>query len=251
MSGPEVTGKLAHNRVTVRASSRRSSGLRGVLSRRLSVGSIHDSLDSNKGSQWQLTECNRLIEELNYQTALFRDFLISVGKPNDSPEVRDRIKQVRRKCVDSCSSVSHLLMPQIRSDVAEGIPVDSQHLVNLVCCTQLLLRELRKCNQMISVNAMDMREFYENRPSTSGMAVLDKLVLWRPPHDYHQEEIVSIARDTETILHLLGEMQEYMPKETNYKSLIEESPVTFPTRRKRALYRNIGDLCCLCKSNLS
>ncbi|XP_076305028.1 uncharacterized protein LOC143222413 isoform X2 [Tachypleus tridentatus] len=188
MSGPEFAGKRGHHRNT----SRRSSGLRGVLSRRLSVGSLHDSLEHSKESQSHLAECNRLIEELNYQTALFRDLLISVGNRHDSPEVRDKIKQVRRKCLDICSSVSHVLMPQIRSDVAEGIPVDSQHLVNLVSCTQLFFRELHKCKQLVSVNAMDMREFYENRPSSSGMAVLDKLVLWRPPHDYHQEELVSI-----------------------------------------------------------
>lgn len=48
----------------------------------------------------------------------------------------------------------------ILSDVAEGIPVDSQQLVNLVCCTQLFLRELRKCHCLVESNPMEMTAFY-------------------------------------------------------------------------------------------
>ncbi|GFQ81407.1 regulator of G-protein signaling 7-binding protein A, partial [Trichonephila clavata] len=85
-------------------------------------------------------------------------------------------------------------------DVAEGIPVDSQHLVNLVCCTQLLLREIQKCKLLVMAHPMDMTSFYERRPRSSGVAVLDKLILWRPPlHDYHQEELISIQRDYEAV----------------------------------------------------
>ncbi|GBO15049.1 hypothetical protein AVEN_25921-1 [Araneus ventricosus] len=90
--------------------------------------------------------------------------------------------------MSSCSSCHF-------SDVAEGIPVDSQHLVNLVCCTQLLLREVHKCRLLVMAHPMDMTSFYERRPRSSGVAVLDKLILWRPPlHDYHQEELISIQR---------------------------------------------------------
>ncbi|KAH7962860.1 hypothetical protein HPB52_018347 [Rhipicephalus sanguineus] len=84
-----------------------------------------------------------------------------------------------------------------------------------------------------------------------GVAVLDKLVLWRPPpKDYHLEELRSIDRDAETVRSVLAEMQEFMPHESNCKNLIEEG--LFKWRRKGGLYGQLGHhLCCLCRSHIS
>ncbi|XP_023241542.1 uncharacterized protein LOC111639821 isoform X1 [Centruroides sculpturatus] len=194
-----------------------------------------------------------MIEDMNIQVAVLRDLLICVGKPQDSPEIRDKIKQTRKKCVDTCTSASQIILPEIRSDVTAGIPVDSQQLVNLVCCSQLLLRELRKCKHLISNNKMEMSHYYEQRQGSSGMSVLDKLVLWRPPPvNYHQDELHKIDRDAETVEKILEEMQEFMPHETNSgKALMEGVVINWRRRRKSAIYRHVGDICCVCKSNSS
>ncbi|XP_042144957.1 uncharacterized protein LOC121832984 [Ixodes scapularis] len=190
-----------------------------------------------------------LIEELNVGVALFRDVLLSVSSAQDGPELRQRIRTLRQRCVAACVDASHLLLPHIRSAVSDGIPVDSQQLVNLVCCTQMLLRELVKCRALLVANRMEMRDFAE--PAGSGVTVLDKLVLWRPPpKDYHVEELRAIDRDRENVQTVLVEMQEFMPHETNCKTLIEEGLLKW--RRKGGLYGQLGHhLCCLCRSQLS
>ncbi|KFM80046.1 Regulator of G-protein signaling 7-binding protein A, partial [Stegodyphus mimosarum] len=189
-------------------------GIRAAINRRLSRPGVYDSSEGSKSSELQLADCERIIEELNSLVATFRDLLIHVGKGHDSPEVRDKLKIVRKKCQERCSAANRILMPQIRNDVAEGIPVDSQHLVNLVCCTQLLLREIHKCRLLVMSHPMDMTSYYERRPRSSGVAVLDKLILWRPPlHDYHQEELISIQRDMDSVSAMLNEMLDFMPQE--------------------------------------
>ncbi|XP_035221176.1 uncharacterized protein LOC118194093, partial [Stegodyphus dumicola] len=143
-------------------------------------------------TMWDSLHVN--IEELNNYLAVFRDHLMHVAKPQDCPEIRDRIKETRRKCLELCISTSDILMPQVRSDVADGIPVDNQQLVNLVCCTQLFHRELRKCYSLVVSNPMDMTAYYEKKPRTSGVSVLDKLILFKMgPRDYHKEELQSIV----------------------------------------------------------
>ncbi|CAN8011278.1 unnamed protein product, partial [Ixodes pacificus] len=162
---------------------------------------------------------SQLIEELNIGVALFRDVLLSVSSAQDGPELRQRIRTLRQRCVATCVDASHLLLPHIRSAVSDGIPVDSQQLVNLVCCTQMLLRELVKCRALLVANHMEMRDFAE--PAGSGVTVLDKLVLWRPPpKDYHVEEMRAIDRDRENVQTVLVEMQEFMPHETNCKTFV-------------------------------
>lgn len=199
-------------------------------------------------------DVHKLIDELNVGVALFRDVLLSVSSAQDGPELRHRIRTLRQRCVEACLAAHHGLMPNIRSDVAEGIPVDSQQLVNLVCCTQMLLRELHKCRVLVQANQVDMTDFYEQNPVSSGMSVLDKLVLWRPPpRDYHIEEIRGIERDAESVQTVLREMQEFMPLESNCKSLIEDNVMKWRRRNRKGcgLYSQLGDLCCLCRSQLS
>lgn len=194
---------------------------------------------------------HKLIDELNVGVALFRDVLLSVSSAQDGPELRQRIRTLRQRCVQACVDAAHLLLPHIRSAVSDGIPVDSQQLVNLVCCTQMLLRELTKCRALLVAHKMDMRDFSEPVGPPGGVAVLDKLVLWRPPpKDYHLEELRSIDRDAETVRSVLAEMQEFMPHESNCKNLIEEG--LFKWRRKGGLYGQLGHhLCCLCRSHIS
>lgn len=235
--------------------SRKAGGRRGpaafkeAISRRLSRGSVHDASD------YVVTA--KLIEELNVGVALFRDVLLSVSSAQDGPELRQRIRTLRQRCVAACVDAAHLLLPHIRSAVSDGIPVDSQQLVNLVCCTQMLLRELTKCRALLVAHRMDMRDFSEPA-GPGGVAVLDRLVLWRPPpKDYHLEELRSIDRDAENVRTVLTEMQEFMPHESNCqyttlfgKNLIDEG--MFKWRRKGGLYGQLGHhLCCLCRSHIS
>ncbi|GFY73736.1 uncharacterized protein TNIN_360931 [Trichonephila inaurata madagascariensis] len=87
------------------------------------------------------------------------------------------------------------------------------------------------------------------RPRSSGVAVLDKLILWRPPlHDYHQEELISIQRDYEAVNGMLNEMLDFMPQEAGGKTL-EDSFHKWRRRRKRALYGKCGYWSCFGRSS--
>lgn len=54
-----------------------------------------------------------MIGELNSLVAQFRQLLITIGQPKDSPEVREKIRRLRRQCVESCKHTNQLLLPQI------------------------------------------------------------------------------------------------------------------------------------------
>ncbi|XP_064114824.1 uncharacterized protein LOC135221028 isoform X3 [Macrobrachium nipponense] len=228
----------------------------------------------------------KLVVEINSQVALFRDLLICVGQSRDGPELRERIRKVRRQCVDTCKHASQLLLPGIKnleiqlskkyeeivtsgsgkrtgdtitrsaSDVAEGIPVDNQNFVHLVACTQLMCRELRKCKRLIQTMPVDMTEYYENKPGPSGMGglgVISQLLLCKTLQpDFQQEEICSISKDTDDILAILKEMQEFMPQEeagTRNLALTGEDMFSLwsKKRARRSFYSNMSALCCTCK----
>jgi hypothetical protein len=61
----------------------------------------------------------QLIVEINSQVALFRDLLIHVGQARDSPELREKIRKLRRTLVDACRHTSQLLLPQVRRSVQQ------------------------------------------------------------------------------------------------------------------------------------
>ncbi|XP_076054357.1 regulator of G-protein signaling 7-binding protein-like [Oratosquilla oratoria] len=198
----------------------------------------------------------QLVHEINQQVALFRDLLICVGQPRDGPELRERIRKVRRQCVETCKHSSGLLLPGIKSDVAEGIPVDNQNFVHLVSCTQLMARELRKCRRLVQTMPIDMTEYYENKPGPSGMGglgVISQLLLCKSLQpDFQQEEICSIDKDMDDIGNILHEMQEYMPQEdTSGRTLALTGEDVFSLwskkRSRRTFYRNMSSLCCTCK----
>lgn len=57
----------------------------------------------------------QLIVEINSQVALFRDLLIHVGQSKDCPELRERVRKVRRSCVEACKHTSQLILPQVKT----------------------------------------------------------------------------------------------------------------------------------------
>ncbi|KAL2738869.1 regulator of G-protein signaling 7-binding protein [Vespula squamosa] len=52
------------------------------------------------------------IQDINCQVAQFRDLLINVGQPRDCPELREKIRKLRRSCVEACKGTSQLVLPQ-------------------------------------------------------------------------------------------------------------------------------------------
>ena len=56
----------------------------------------------------------QVICDINVQTATFRDVLIHVGTTKDSPELREKIRRVRRQCVEDCKETHQTLMPKIK-----------------------------------------------------------------------------------------------------------------------------------------
>uniref|UniRef100_T1GQD5 Syntaxin N-terminal domain-containing protein n=1 Tax=Megaselia scalaris TaxID=36166 RepID=T1GQD5_MEGSC len=55
-----------------------------------------------------------LIVEINSQVALFRDMLIHVGQSKDCPELREKIRKLRRSCIEACKHTGHLILPQVK-----------------------------------------------------------------------------------------------------------------------------------------
>lgn len=54
----------------------------------------------------------QLIVEINSQIALFRDLLIHVGQSKDCPELREKIRKLRRSCVEAFKHTSQIILPQ-------------------------------------------------------------------------------------------------------------------------------------------
>lgn len=55
-----------------------------------------------------------MIGDLNGQVAVLRQLLITIGhQTKDSPEVREKIRRIRRQCVEACKHTHQLLLPQI------------------------------------------------------------------------------------------------------------------------------------------
>ncbi|GIY84602.1 regulator of G-protein signaling 7-binding protein A [Caerostris darwini] len=73
-----------------------SGGIRAAINRRLSRPGVYDSPEASKSSELQLADCQRIIEELNTLVASFRDLLIHIGKGHDNPDVRDKMRGIRK-----------------------------------------------------------------------------------------------------------------------------------------------------------
>ncbi|XP_014488942.1 PREDICTED: uncharacterized protein LOC106752058 isoform X2 [Dinoponera quadriceps] len=154
------------------------------------------------------------IQDINSQVAQFRDLLINIGQPRDSPELREKIRKMRRNCVEACKHISQLVLPHVRSAMDIGIPVDSPNLVLLFYVAQLFLRELHKSKNLIRIVPMDMSGYYESRagPSYIGNVVSQILLCKQIRPDFNEEELCSIRKDSEEISQLIAELQEFMPQ---------------------------------------
>lgn len=161
-----------------------------------------------------------VIFDINVQIAIFRDLLIHVGTAKDSPELREKIRRVRRQCVDGCKQTGNLLIPQIKSALAEGTILDNQQLICVYMLSQLLERELYKCLRLVVAIPMDMSTFYECKQTTHGFGnVLSQIVLGKSiKPDFNAEEKVSIEKDAKEIRQIIREMAEYLPKEDPEKA---------------------------------
>ncbi|XP_003393802.1 uncharacterized protein LOC126918999 [Bombus affinis] len=154
------------------------------------------------------------IQEINNQVAQFRDLLINIGQPRDCPELREKIRRLRRHCVEACKNTSQLILPQVRRTTDIGIPVDCPNLMLLFYVVQLFLRELCKSKNLIRIVPMDMTEYYETRAGPSNIGnVISQIVLCKQiTPDFYEEELCSIQKDSEEIRGLMNELQEFMPQ---------------------------------------
>ncbi|KAK4871509.1 hypothetical protein RN001_015633 [Aquatica leii] len=229
----------------LRMAGRRSSsiGCRSLIGRRASIY-VNNTYDPLK-----------LILDINGQVALFRDLLIHIGQARDCPELREKIRKLRRSCVEACKHTGQLILPQIRSSFAEGIPADNPHLVLLFFMSQLFLRELTKCHRLVQIIPMDMSGYYDNRagPSNIGNVISQILLCKQITPDFNQEELCSITKDSQEISKLLKELQEYMPKQENNLerniALTEDLSQWTNKRRRNSLYKNMRFLCCVRRPN--
>ncbi|XP_043213131.1 uncharacterized protein LOC122377241 [Amphibalanus amphitrite] len=181
----------------------------------MTMSSGHKENDAQDTS-YSPARIQEMICELNCHVALLREHLLAMGSSRDSPELRERIRRTRLDCMTSCRQTAARLLPHIRKEMESGILVDSQCLVLLFSCTQLLLRELQKTTRLIDTMPMDMSAYYESRPgpSSSGLGnVISQIILHVPiTPNFQREELISIEKDCREIELLLDEMQEFMPK---------------------------------------
>lgn len=208
-----------------------------------------------------------VICELNVQIAFFRDLLIHIGTPKDSAELRERIRRVRRQCVEGCKQTNCQLLPLIKSALYEGTILDSHQLISLYLLSQLLERELDKCQRLVVAIPMDMTAFYETRPNApaGAVAMLSQIMCPGVPvkPDFNAEEKASIEKDTREMRQIIAEMAECMPKEDPDKARNGLTNAegggsckrkwTFRSKRKQFGGRSFaggggGGFCCLCAS---
>ncbi|XP_045774115.1 uncharacterized protein LOC123873335 isoform X2 [Maniola jurtina] len=198
-----------------------------------------------------------LITEINVQLALFRDLLIHIGQPHDCPELRERVRRLRRTCVEATKQTSQLVLPASKKSTSEGC-ADQPQLVLLYFMSQLLLRELAKCHRLVQLVPMDMTSYYENRagPSNFGNVISQILLCKQITPDFNQEELCSIAKDTQEITRIVNDIQEYLPQHENLNHLettvaLKGDDVNGLWRNKRrgSLYKGMGVLCCMSRPN--
>lgn len=83
----------------------------------------------------------QLIVEINSQVALFRDMLIHVGQARDCPELREKIRKLRRTCVEACKHTGQIIMPQVKRWVLLKI-INGRGGVNRLFCVKSGRRKL-------------------------------------------------------------------------------------------------------------
>ncbi|CRK90559.1 CLUMA_CG004262, isoform A [Clunio marinus] len=203
---------------------------------------------------------SNMLIDINTQVASFRDMLIHIGHDkHDCPELRAQIRKTRRACVESCIKVAKSILPQLKSDseITATPILDNPHLILLFYLTQLFLRELVRSYHLLKIIPMDMSGYFDSSavgPSNLGNVISQLLLCKQINPDFHSEELCSITKDSQEIAKLLAEMQEYMPKQEAYlernEVLKDKNSGPWPAKRRRAaLYRNMGLLCCISRQH--
>lgn len=59
-------------------------------------------------------DLKQAVEEVNTHVAQFRDLLIHIGQAKDGPEMREKIRRIRRQTIESCRHASQILLLQVR-----------------------------------------------------------------------------------------------------------------------------------------
>ncbi|KAF8794865.1 hypothetical protein HNY73_002787 [Argiope bruennichi] len=161
-----------------------SGGIRAAINRRLSRPGVYESPEASKSSELQLADCQRIIEELNSSVANFRDLLIHIGKGHDNPEVRDKMRVMRKRCVDRCSAANRVLMPQIRNwRQRTGInllsPVWSKAPVTQIYIVKLPTIKLEKFGKETENWQSFGEQFQSSVDSNPNLSTIDKHVFLR------------------------------------------------------------------------
>ncbi|XP_026818814.1 uncharacterized protein LOC113557471 isoform X1 [Rhopalosiphum maidis] len=196
---------------------------------------------------------SRLVVEINSQVAQFRELLVHIGTARDSPETREKIRKLRRGCVDTCKHTSQLLIPQMRGSNLESSLLDHPELALLFYLCQMMLRELGKCSRLVQLIPMDMTGYFENRagPSNIGNVISQILLCKQIQPDFNQEEICSIAKDSQDLARLIQDMQEFLPQQDTAAeknaALEPENSKWKRKGRRNSIYTNVSSCCCFCR----
>ncbi|CAI6343178.1 unnamed protein product [Macrosiphum euphorbiae] len=194
-----------------------------------------------------------LVVEINSQVAQFRELLVHIGTARDSPETREKIRKLRRGCVDTCKHTSQLLIPQMRGSNLESSLLDHPELALLFYLCQMMLRELGKCSRLVQLIPMDMTGYFENRagPSNIGNVISQILLCKQIQPDFNQEEICSIAKDSQDLARLIQDMQEFLPQQDTAAeknaALEPENSKWKRKGRRNSIYTNVSSCCCFCR----
>nr|XP_016939708.1 uncharacterized protein LOC108017219 [Drosophila suzukii] len=205
----------------------------------------------------------KLITEINCHVAQFREMLIFIGQARDSPELREKIRKLRRNCVDACKHTAHLITPQPRHCL--GSPSERMHLTLLYHLTQQFQHELIKSHRLIQLVPLDMTEYYapsRTAPSNLGNVISQFLLCKQINPDFQQEELCSIVKDSQELAELLEELQAQMPlTEASPESELDpaqkcesslvslNTPVWYARQRRKSCKSRSRSLCCCLDKN--
>ncbi|KMY87418.1 uncharacterized protein LOC6730529 [Drosophila simulans] len=200
----------------------------------------------------------KLITEINCYVAQFRELLIFIGQARDSPELREKIRKLRRSCVDACKHTAHLITPQPRHCL--GSPSERMHLTLLYHLTLQFQHELIKSHRLIQLVPLDMTEYYapsRTAPSNLGNVISQFLLCKQINPDFQQEELCSIAKDSHELSELLEELQAHMPlteaspesdldpAQKSESSLVSlNTPDWYARQRRKSCKSRSRSLCC-------
>ncbi|EDW77771.2 uncharacterized protein Dwil_GK24665 [Drosophila willistoni] len=202
----------------------------------------------------------KLIMEINCQVAQFREMLIYIGQARDSPELREKIRKLRRTCLEACKNTAHLITPQSRHCLSS--PSERSHLTLLYHLIQQFQNELVKSHRLIELVPLDMTDYYapsRTAPSNLGNVLSQILLCKQINPDFQQEELCSITKDSQELSELLDQMQVHLPvydpstvsddtdmdANPNSSSFISlNTPAWYTRHRRRSCKSRSRSLCC-------